>query len=197
MNATYGVPMAARVPEDLKAAAVAAVHAGQWEDLSTILRLGAGIALKLGRREASAALARLENGGTLLDPGGTSTHRLGHATERVAADRAGRGAGQSRKEVLELAAAAGSHGITADEVVIALGHRWAVNGLPRRVTDLVQADALEPKTVIEEDPPGVVLRLVHRLTRTGSPANVYVITELGRAALANGAAPKPPRRAAA
>lgn len=203
MTATYGVPIAARIPQDLKDAARAAVTGGAWEDLSTIVRLGTAIALRLGHDEAGNALARLEKGEELLARSGTA-HRLGHATERLAADRAGRRAGAARLEVLDLANRAGDHGITADEVVAELGHKWAPNGLPRRVTDLVQTHALEQQMLWPTD--AVVNAQVDRngnpaprtrATRTGSPANVYVITDQGRAALAAGRAPGPPKRKAA
>ena len=184
--ATYGVPIAARVPEDLKEAARAAAAAGQWEDLSTIVRLGLGLALKLGQAEATRALARLEAGEELLGAPATS-HRIGLPAERTAAARASRTAGAARLEVLRLAEAAGGNGITADEVVRELGHRWAVNGLPRRVTDLYQAGALMPARSHHD---GAIL---HRATRTGTPATVYVVTETGRAAIAAGAAPQPPQ----
>jgi hypothetical protein len=198
--------MAARVPADLKAQVGAAVAAGDWQDLSTVMRVGTSIALALGHDQAVAALSRLERGEDLLNGSG-SAHRIAGATERLAADRATRNATQSRLEVLELYRLAGSNGLTADEVVRELGHKWAPNGLPRRVTDLLQVGAIEQKTEPlapeEYTAPGEIgirsaveldRRPVHRLTRNGSPANVYVITDLGRAALATGNLAKPPRK---
>ena len=109
----------------------------------------------------------------------------GTATSRKAYSDSAPRHGSQRRTALELIAGQPRRGLTTDEVIArmeASGLRVAVNGIARRVTDLKQAGAITPAMTA---PGGDIIipggtEPVTRLTRNGSHAEVYVVTDKGR-----------------
>lgn len=167
--------VAARVPLDLRTDLEAVVQRDREPDLTAVLR-------KALRRYADERLGRAPAGaGGLFAPAQGAARRRDRSTSTQAALDVAPRTGSQRRRALEVIAAMGINGATADEVIRALeqtGQRIAVNGVARRVTDLLQAGAIEPAPFIHDDgTPGVIARR----TRNGSHATVYVITAKGTA----------------
>lgn len=173
--------VSARVPSDLRA------------DLETLARRRGEADLSLTiRRALREHVERHLNGTTrpnLLTGGQGAARRNGTHTERAAALKVAGRVGSQRRRALELYASAGNRGLTADEVCELLAP-LPVNGVARRVTDLLQGQAvverIAPPKIGEREaktPEGVLTRR----TRAGAQATVYVITPHGRRLLEDAA----------
>lgn len=201
--------VAARVPTSLRQDLEAVRDLVGDPDLSVtmrrLLRAGADVELKRGGRidleRLQADLATTPAGG-LFGPRPGARRKRGRATsEQAAADVAPR-SGSQRRRALEVLAHRAAHGATADEVIaelerqaVARGVRPpAVNGVARRVTDLLQAGAIEPVRFDRVDrvvgpgfdrpvAPGELVipgyAELTRRTRNGAQATVYAITAKG------------------
>lgn len=192
--------IAARVPvdlrEDLERLVERDKRRGSDATLTTVIR-------RLLRQGADAELAPAVTYG--LNAADYHTLRLNHApgraragdpgTSRAAARDVAPRAGSQRRRALELIAAAGHHGMTTDEVIAELeaqairdGRRPpAVNGVARRVTDLLQAGAITGAVdQLDGVDPVTGSSLVPRTrpTRHGSRATVYIATAHGKTWLA-------------
>jgi hypothetical protein len=89
-----------------------------------------------------------------------------------------------RRRILELYAES-AEGLTANDVCVvldAVSPHVAVNGAPRRVTDLVQGGLIAERT-INTDENEAQGRVYTRQTRHGARARVYQVTEAGIEAL--------------
>jgi hypothetical protein len=206
MSPPRDVTMAARVPLDLRAEAEELVtkvrNAGAPGigrdpefDLSHVIRLGV-------RRLVDEELHARPRPGRLFNPREGSSRRHDRPTSKAAALDVAPRAGSQRRRALEVIVGRGDRGATTDEVIEVLeaSHRVAVNGVARRVTDLLQAGAIEPLLAVlgssgwqahtadhriarppragEGTVPGGAE--VTRVTRHGSRAIVYVATAKGR-----------------
>lgn len=175
--------IAARVPLDLREGLEALATREGHGDLSTTIR-------RLLREGLDAELA---NGrGRLFDARQGAARKADRPTAKRAARLVAPRAGSQRRRALEHFAAVaqwwiahpldrrpGRDGLTTDEVIAreqALGRDVAVNGFARRVTDLLEAGAIESVVVAGE--------YVTRKTRHGSDAQVWRITAKGRRWLA-------------
>lgn len=183
MTGVRDVSIAARVPLELRADLERlAARDGATDpaaDLSRVirrlLRAGADVELATGKRITPG------NGAAgLFAPQPGKARRRDPATSKAAASRVAPRVGSQRREALELVAAAGERGATADEVIAELERRHpdrriAVNGIARRVADLKEAGAIDTVLIAADG------RVRSRLTRNGAAAEVYVATPLGRA----------------
>lgn len=97
------------------------------------------------------------------------SHRDGPATERVAAAIAWPGARAGNRRVLEALLAAGDHGATFDELIVSLGMYSA----QKRLHDVKRAGWAVGTGRVRD-------------TRTGTPAEVYVLSDHARARLVGG-----------
>lgn len=179
MGTTQDTTIASRVPLELRRRLEDLVATGRFvnprtgaPDLSTVIvtLLERGV----DREEGRAELERR--------PG--TAHRNGRPTERRAAESTP-ARGTQRFLALDYFAHRGEEGATTDEVVAALEERARVageripapNSTPRRVTDLLEAGAIEAKVYADsesgEEP-------VTRRTRHGRDAQVWTITTKGR-----------------
>lgn len=181
-SAARDATIAARVPVDLKTDLEALLARDRARDpdatMTTVLR-------RLLRRAADDELVGRPTAGERLFAGGRGAARGGASpTAKAAASRVAPRIGSQRRLCLEVFGAAGIHGATTDEVIHKLevifartrSRPPAVNGIARRVTDLLQAGAIaavpDPFTGLE--PP------MTRTTRHGVDAQVYAITSVGR-----------------
>lgn len=175
--------IAARVPVDLRDNLLDLARR-RGVDLSTIVRAAcrhyADTHANGGTGWAPQAHVPLRANPLLVAAPGAA-RRNDPATSKAAALDVAPRAGTRRARALRAIADAGWRGATTDEVVAALerqaGRRLAVNGIARRVTDLVQAGAI----VAAVDSAG---NEAVRPTRNGKNALVWVITDHGRAWLA-------------
>lgn len=168
--------IAARVPEDLRTD-LEAIAAQDGVELSHVMR-GAL------RAFADHALGRAPEGdGGLFAPQAGTTRRHDRSTStKAAADVAPR-TGSQRRRALEVIVDAGADGATTDEVIVTLTRvakrlgqaEPAVNGVARRVTDLVEVGAVETTMIVGTSTEAT------RKTRHGSDALVWVATAKGRA----------------
>lgn len=174
--------MAARVPADLRDEALALVGTPRFPDRSSVLR----IALReLVDRENGRANGQPATG--LFAPREGTTRRHDRSTSRKAAADTAPRTGTGRRRALEVIVRAGLAGATTDEVVAMLerlhpGQRIAVNGVARRVTDLLEAGAIEEArcngTCAQRECDGS--HVATRPTRHGSAAIVWTATDKGR-----------------
>lgn len=191
--------IAARVPDDLRDDVRGLVGTNGYEDLSQVVRKA--LRELVHRERTGAPLA-----GGLFDPGQGAARRHDRATSKAAALDVAPRVGSQRRRALEVITLARRAGATTDEVILELERQArasgtrppAVNGVARRVTDLLEAGAIEelrrpPKederlrevwteTATGRDPDEPVT--VTRKTRHGSQATVWVSTAKGRAWLA-------------
>jgi len=186
MSATRDALVSARVPRDLREDLERIAEADHVE-LSVVTRKALRMYADWRQRPTAPDLYGPGYGvpGRLALAGGDrgSHHRRAGATEVAAALKIAPKLGTQRRTVLELYEAAGHRGLTADDVVAALPN-IAPNGLPRRVTDLLQGGLIGERAVgdprelapDEESLDGLVVRL----TRHKTPATVYVISRRGR-----------------
>lgn len=193
--------IAARVPLDLREDLETIASRG-GVDLTTVIRgaLRGYADASLGRDTDAAAgyraildlaAASIPGRGLFGAAQGAARRRDRSTSTQAAIDVAPR-TGSQRRRALAIIAAAGDKGATADEVIEVLqaaargaGVRGpAVNGVARRVTDLLQAGAIAP-VLIEETrsslADGTARQELTRPTRNGSAATVYRITSKGRA----------------
>lgn len=175
MTAQHDVTVAARVPLELRAELEQARDTAGDADLSVTIR-------RALRAEADRVLGRAPAGAAgLFAPAKGSARRHDRATSTQAALDVAPRTGSQRRRALAIIEGHGQHGATTDEVIAELEQRAAiegksppaVNGVARRVTDLLQADAITPLTLDGAE--------ATRPTRHGSQAIVYVATEKGRA----------------
>lgn len=184
MNATRDSSIAARVPLNLRADLELIVSRDGEADLSVVIR-------KALRRYADERLGRTPAGAAgIFEPAQGAARRRDRSTSTAAAIDVAPRTGSQRRKVLNAYGGAGARGLTADEVMALLeaaGARVVVNGIARRVTDLLQAGAIEaleaaPCGHDELDAVEAGARIyATRPTRNGSAATVYVITAKGRA----------------
>lgn len=187
MTAGKDTTVAARVHVDLRADVERAVVVNGDADLSVLVR-------RALRNEADRILGNGPAGANgLFAPGPGAARRNDPATAKAAAAAVAPRRGSQRHRALELIAAAGDDGMTADEVIRELEriaerggyYGPAVNGVARRVTDLLQAGAIAAKRDESVDADGghwhYGYPAVTRLTRHGAQATVYVATEKGHA----------------
>ena len=179
MTATRDATVAARVPLDLRQD-LELIAKRTGTDLTHVIRqfLRAGADVELGRAEPPV----IER----LGPPTGARRRNATPTEAAAALDVAPRLNTQRRRALEHF---DDHrrGLTADEVIAleqAAGRRVAVNGLARRVTDLLQAGAIRELLVGEVWVEGELVADggagITRQTRNGSQAQVYVITAKGR-----------------
>lgn len=179
------VTIFARVPALLRAQVEAATRPGETQS-DTVRRLVA---------EGLDAERRAHE--TMAGPG---THRRNDKpTARRAAWEVTPRAGTQRAKALGHFRTAGARGLTPDEVC-ALMPEGAINGIARRVTDLLQGGLIEPATWHEPEPGRPYISAgvwrnrgtgpyeepidgpgsqITRPTRHGAKAGVYVITATG------------------
>lgn len=184
--------IAARVPlglrTDLEALLVERQAAGDHRpdggelDLSTLIR------------RACAAYVDVNLGASRQGPSGTlelgslngrpRSHRGGPATERQAAEGAWPNANTQRRRALEFVRNAAEHGLTGDELDVLLDA--GIYSGRRRLSELKLAGWVEVKRGTHTDIVTGTVRLypVHRNTRAGNPAEVYVLTPAARIRLA-------------
>lgn len=136
--------IAARVPLELRAELDELVAAGHYKDLGSLIR-------KAVRELADAHTNGHAHGG-LFDPRPGAARRTDPSTSKAAALDVAPRAGSQRGRALAIIAGHGDRGATTDQVIAELEQRAgiegypppAVNGVARRVTDLLQAQAIEP-----------------------------------------------------
>jgi Arc/MetJ-type ribon-helix-helix transcriptional regulator len=165
--------IAARVPLEHRAELNALVEAGHYKDLGALIRTATN---------ELAARHRAGNGNPLIGDHAGAARRSDPSTSKAAARDVAPRSGSQRRRALEVIRDAGAHGATTDEVIEVLdlsrppgAPRPAVNGVARRVTDLLQAGAIETVPLVGTSTPAT------RKTRHGSDALVYVVTAKGRA----------------
>lgn len=169
--------VSARVPADLRADLVKVCELRGDEDLSATIRWALRTAADQG---LAGAVADDDPRLFYAQPGATV------AAVKPQAPRSGPvkppGPGTMGAGALEVIATA-SAGATVDEIEQHLerreGRRIPTNGLARRVTDLLQAGAITTAIAVRGDQESRVTAT--RITRNGRAAQVYVITDLGRA----------------
>lgn len=154
--------IAARVPAGLKA---------RLRDAASARGVDASVVI---REAVEAYLAPADPTGVLRGGQGAA-RRDARPTARAAALAVAPRVGSQRYRALTKFMGAGDDGLTTDEVCVAIPE-LPVNGLARRVTDLLQAGFIRPAAYVGTSSP------VTRTTRAGAQAQVWVITDKGAAA---------------
>lgn len=176
--------IAARVPLDLRQD-LELLAARRDTDLTHVIRWAVRELVDRELHGMPDSLAR-----RLFGPRQGTTRRHDHATSNAAARDVAPRTGSQRRRALAHIVAAGEHGATTDEVIAVLERTAsvlsrrppAVNGVARRVTDLLEAGAIEEArcngTCHHERCDGS--HVLTRKTRHGSDAIVWVATDKGR-----------------
>lgn len=187
--------VAARVPPERKQA----LYAFADEDgVPASELLNTALAEYLERRRNGRDVARMEAEENLRRPREGTTRRHDRGTTKRAAEYAAPRTGTGRRRALVIIASR-PNGATTDEVLEALERRAAgrgerppaQNSVARRVTDLLEAGAIEEATEVyapESFSDGRTIarasdlprRTVTRPTRHGAAATVWTVTAKGR-----------------
>lgn len=198
MTATRDAVVSCRVPLDLRSDLEEVAALEGHGELSLVARAAL-------RAYADHKLGRSPVGASMLLGGTGARRRTSGPTEVAAALKVAPRVGTQRRRVLELYEEVGPIGLTADAVhsclegrdfvqqpIVSLRRHHAVNGIARRVTDLLQGGLIIEKTAsgntadrkAKTDGEGVTQEgVLTRQTRHGAQAIVYVISAAGHRAL--------------